>query len=42
MIYNNAVWFSVEAECGYTVTESKCGGNFSGVCLGLDQAVSKA
>ena len=28
-----------EAECGYILTG---GGNFSGVCLGLDQAVSKA
>ena len=32
--------FSVEAECGYILTEKKDGGNFSGVCLGLDQAVS--
>ena len=32
--------FSVEAECGYTTTETWGGGNFSGVCHGKDQAVS--
>jgi len=26
--------FSVEAECGYTLTAIGSGGNFSGVCLG--------
>lgn len=32
--------FSVEAECGYIPKEIGDGGNFSGVCLGLDRAVS--
>ena len=31
--------FSVEAECGYILTETKDGGNFSGVCQGIDLAV---
>ena len=31
---------SDEAECGYILTESENGGNFSGVCHGVDQAVS--
>jgi len=31
---------SVETECGYILTESENGGNFSGVCHGKDQAVS--
>lgn len=26
---------SVEAECGYTLTDVRSGGNFSGVCLGI-------
>ena len=32
---------SDEAECGYILHFRKDGGNFSGVCHGKDQAVSK-
>ena len=32
--------FSDEVECGYTLWKHKDGGNFDGVCRGLDQAVS--
>ena len=34
--------FSDEAECGYSLEFSRGVGNFSGVCHGKDQAVSKA
>ena len=30
---------SVEAKCGYILTEMWNGGNFGGVCYGKDQAV---
>ena len=31
---------SDEVECGYNLTIRRFGGNFYGVCLGLDRAVS--
>ena len=31
---------SDEVECGYKLTIRRFGGNFYGVCLGLDRAVS--
>lgn len=31
---------SDEVECGYNLAEARDGGNFYGVCHGLDQAVS--